>query len=104
MLVGLPAMALLGWFGFGSLVPFGIAVIGLIFGILLRRQIVDSFERLAWALPAALFAYGVALFIGDRLGLSKLAQISVITAVTVIAFNIQFWSLSDPEIVKTSDD
>jgi len=104
MLVGLPFMAVLGWFGIETIWPTVIAVLGLVLGWLFRKQIVDNFENLSWAMPATLFIYGIVLFVGERiLGLSREAQIIIITTTTVIVFNIQFWALSDPEIVNTEN-
>ena len=78
--------------------------IGLPLGWLLRRQIVDHFELLSWALPAAVITYGIVLFVGERiLGMPRELQLAVITTVTVVLFGIQFWSLSDPSIVRNED-
>lgn len=101
MLVGLPGMAALGWFALGTLIPLLIATVGLIAGYVLRKVMVDNFETLTWALPAALFAYGIVGFLGERLGLSRAGQLAIITAVTVIAFNVMFWCLSDPDFVNS---
>jgi len=108
MLVLLPFMVALGWLGLETIWPAVIAVLGLVLGWLLRKQIVDNFEYLSWAMPATLFIYGIVLFVGEKfLGLTRVAQVMIITATTVIVFGIQFWSLSDPEIINTeklSDD
>ena len=104
MLIGLLAMSIFGLFGFESWWPLVIAGVGLVVGFLLRRQIVDVFEWTAWALPAAGIIYGVLLFAGEQLGLSRAAQLMFITFTTVIVFNLQFWSLSDPAIVRTDDE
>lgn len=102
LILGLIGMPVFGYFGFSSVLPTVIVGAGLVLGWLLRRQTVEHFEWFAWSLPAALFSYGIILFLGEQLlGLSKLAQLVVITAVTVIVFNIQLWSLSDPSIVNT---
>lgn len=108
MLILLPFMVALGWFGLETIWPAVIAVLGIVLGWLLRKQIVDNFEYLSWAMPATLFIYGVVLFVGEKFfGLSRVAQVIIITTTTVIVFGIQFWSLSDPEIINTeklSDD
>src|SRR5215211_2585763 len=96
LLAGLPAMALFDYFAFSSLRAGLIAAAGLALGFLLGRRIpagVDHYPRL---LSALLFAYPIVLFVGGLLGLSRGAQLAVITAVTVIIFDLQFWSLSDP--------
>ena len=104
LIVGLIGMSVLGLVVLASPWPAIISVMGLLIGWLLRRQIVAVFEWTSWALPTALFVYGILLFIGDRLGLSREGQLLIITLTTVAVFDIQFWSLSDPSIVKVDDD
>ncbi len=101
LLVALVGIGVIAYFGADSLWPAVVAVVGLGLGWVLRKVIVDSFERLAAVLPAALFIYGVVLFAGEKFfGLSRAGQLIVIATVTVIVFEIQFWSLSDPSIVN----
>lgn len=101
LLVGLLGMSILGFVFFGSLSALTLALTGFGAGWLLRRVIVDNGERLLWALPTGLFVYGVVLFLGERvLGLPGEAQLLIITATTVIMFDIQFWLLSDPSFVN----
>lgn len=104
LVVGLVGTSILGFTLLETWWPTAIAVGGVILGFLLRRQIVDIFEWTAWALPTALFVYGILVFIGERLGLSREAQLILITLTTVITFDLQFWSLSDPSIIKLEDD
>jgi hypothetical protein len=104
LIVGLIGMAILGALGFNSWWPSVIVVIGLVFGVLLRRQIVDIFEWTTWALPAAGFIFGVLLFVGERIGISREMQLSIITLTTIVVFDLQFWSLSDPSIVRSEDE
>ena len=104
LLVGSIAMGLFGYLGFDQIWPAAIVAIGLPLGRLLRRQIVDHFELLSWALPAAVIIYGIVMFVGERiLGMPRELQLAVITSVTVVLFGIQFWSLSDPSIVKNEN-
>ena len=103
MLVGLIGMSVLGVFGFNSWWPTLIAVAGLVLGFVLKRQIVDTFEWTSWSLPIASVIYGVLLFIGERLGISREVQLMLITLTTVTVLDLQFWSLSDPSIVKIED-
>ena len=104
LLVGSIAMGLFGYLGFDQIWPAAIVAIGLPLGRLLRRQIVDHFELLSWALPAAVIIYGIVMFVGERiLGMPRELQLAVITTVTVVLFGIQFWSLSDPSIVKNEN-
>jgi hypothetical protein len=104
LLVGLVGLPLGGWLAFSSLWPATAVGVGLILGWLLRRKIVYLFDVLSWVLPAALSAYGVVLFIGERLGLSREGQLLIITVTTVIVFDLQFWWYSDPTIVANSQD
>ncbi len=100
--VGVSAIA---YFGFESVVPAMIVVVGLVAGWILRDAIVNHFDFLQWVLPGSLFIYGILLFVGERIiGISRTAQAIIIAAVLAIAFSIQFWSLSDPSIVKIPED
>jgi hypothetical protein len=101
LLVGLIGMSLLGWFALGSLRPVGISLAGLLVGWLLRRLILEHGESLTWALPVGLTVFGIVAFIGEKvLGMSREAQLMVITLTTVAVFNIQFWWLSDPRVIN----
>ena len=102
LLVGLVGLSAFGLIAFKGPWAAIIAVIGLVAGWLLRSLIVEWAESLFWAMPAALFVYGVVLFLGERvLDISREAQLLIITATTVLLFDVQFWSLSDPAIVNT---
>ena len=98
LLAGLPAMALFDYFAFSSLRAGLIAAAGLALGFLLRRRIPAGIDHYPPVLSALLFVYPIILFAGGLLGLGKSAQLAVITAVTVIIFDLQFWSLSDPSV------
>lgn len=104
LIVGLVALPLFGLLGFQSYWPAIVVAVGLVLGWLLRRWIVDRAEWFSWSMPAALFLYGVLLFLGEQLGLSRAAQVAFMALTTVIVFNIQFWSLSDPSIVRSDED
>ena len=105
MLIALVGVVLLGAIGLQSPWAAIIAIVGLGIGWLLRKTIVEFGESLFWALPAALFVYGIVLFVGERvLGLSREAQLLIITVTTVITFNLQFWILSDPSFVRTEQE
>lgn len=101
MLVGLAGMALLDFFAFASLTAAVIAAAGLLAGFLLRGLISRGVEFYARVLPAGLFVYSAVLFLGEQLGLDRSALLAIITATTVVVFNLQFWSLSDPAVVNT---
>ena len=79
-------------------------MVGLVVAWFLRREIVHHFDFLQWVLPGSLFVYGIMLFIGERvIGISRATQALVIATVLAITFSIQFWSLSEPEIVNIED-
>ena len=101
LLVGLFAMALLDYFALESYWAGVIAAAGLGLGFLLRRRIPDGFEHYPGIISKGLFVYPIILFVGGLLGLSKSAQLAVLTAVTAAIFDLQFWSLSDPSIVNS---
>ncbi|MEQ1762185.1 MAG: hypothetical protein ABL984_03460 [Pyrinomonadaceae bacterium] len=104
LLIAAVGIAAVAFFGFDSILPAVIVVVGLFAGWILRRQIVHHFDFLQWVLPGSLFVYGMVLFIGERvIGISRTTQALVIVVVSVITFGIQFWSLSDPEIVNIAD-
>ena len=105
LLVAAVGIAAVAFFGFDSVLPAFVVVIGLFAGWILRRQIVHHFDFLQWVLPGSLFVYGIVLFIGERMiGISRASQALVVVIVSVITFSIQFWSLSDPEIVLKAED
>lgn len=104
LLIATVVISALALFGFDTVVPSIVAVIGLFAGWLLRRDIVHHFDFLQWVLPGSLLVYGIVLFIGERaIGISRATQALVVVTVSVITFGIQFWSLSDPEIVKAEE-
>lgn len=104
LLLGLVGMSALGAFMFQSPWPAVVTVVGLALGWILRRRIVDSFDALTWAFPAALFVFSVVLFIGEQLGLSREGQLLITTLTTVFIFDLQFWWFSDPSIVRSDGD
>jgi hypothetical protein len=101
LLVGLIGQTLLGLFYLSSVIAGIIAMVGLVLGFLFRQQIAQGVEYYHRVVSVGLIAYGIILFLGDRLGLGKDAKLAIITATTVIIFDLQFWSLSDPSIVNT---
>ena len=44
--------------------------------------------------------YGVVLALGERFGLDRESQLLIITVTTVVLFDLQFWSLTDPSVVN----
>jgi hypothetical protein len=101
LLIGLLGMALLGLIAFASAWATLVAAIGLALGVLLRQEIARGAKYYSRAIPASLFVYGIVLFLGERLGLDPEARLLIITATTVVVFDLQFWSLSDPSVVNT---
>lgn len=100
LLIGLLGMALLDFFVFSGIGAGIIAVVGLALGFLFRRKIPEGAEHYPRAIYAGLFVYSIVLFLGDRLGLGNGAKLAIITATTVVIFDLQFWSLSDPSVVN----
>jgi hypothetical protein len=102
LLVGLLAMAVAGLLAFSSGMAALVVAAGLLLGWLLRRWIAQGVEYYRFVVPAGLAVYGVALFLGDRLGLDGHGKLLVITVTTVIVFNLKFWSLSDPGVINAT--
>ncbi|MBC7929112.1 MAG: hypothetical protein H7Z38_00930 [Rubrivivax sp.] len=100
LLIGLILMALFDFFAFSGIGAGLIAAIGLALGFFFRRKIVDGADYYPRAISIGLFVYGIVLFLGDRVGLGNSAKLAVITATTVIMFDLQFWSLSDPSVLN----
>ena len=102
LVAGLVGVSVMGVVFFGSPWALGISAVGLLAGWLLRDKIVEHGQSLTWVLPAALTVYGIVMFFGERvLGISRELQFIIIAAVTVIVFDIQFWWLSDPDVINT---
>ena len=105
LIAGLVGMSVMGVVFFGSPLPAVASLVGLMAGWLLRGQVVEHGESLTWALPAALTAYGILLFFGEKVfGISRELQLLIITVVTVIVFDIQFWWLSDSGVINAERD
>lgn len=100
LLVGLLAMTLFDYFGFGSLRASVIAAAGLLLGFLLRRPITKGVGYYPRVVTAGLFVYSAVLLLGDLLGIGRGVKLAIITATTVVIFNLQFWSLSDTSVVN----
>jgi len=100
LLVGLVGMTVFGFFSFSSILVGVIAIAGLILGFLLSRQIAKGAEYYPHVITIGLFIYSIVLFLGDRLGIENNVKLAIIAATTVIVFDLQFWSLSDPSIVN----
>lgn len=104
LFIGSIGVALADLFIFSSLGSALIAIIGLLFGALLRAKIVEGFEYLDRLRSGTLLVYPIIMFFGKQLGLSTSALLAIITLVTVIVFNLQFWALSDISIINTERD
>lgn len=100
LLVGLFGMGLFDYFGFSSIRAGLIAVVGLSLGFLFRRKIAEGIEYYGRAISVGLFIYSITLLLGDLIGLGHGAKLAIITATTVIIFDLQFWSLSDPSVIN----
>ncbi len=100
MLVGLVGMTLLGIFKFSSVLAGIITIIGLLIGFLLKDQIPKGIEYYPKITSVGLFIYGIVLLLGDWFKIGNYWKVIIITVTTVIIFNLQFWSLSDPAVVN----
>ncbi|HET6890378.1 MAG TPA: hypothetical protein VFH31_04695 [Pyrinomonadaceae bacterium] len=100
LLIGLCAISLFDYFGFSSIRAGVIALLGLSLGWLFRQMIVEGVEYYQQLVPAALIAYSIILFLGELLGVNRSTELAVIAATTVIVFDLQFWSMSDPSVVS----
>ena len=101
LLIGLCVLPVFDYLGFSSIRAAVIAIGGLTFGWLLRHVIAEGVEYYHGVLRVGLIVYSIVLLVGGFLGLSGSAQLAVITATTVIIFDLQFWSLSDPSVVNS---
>ena len=99
LLIGLLGMVILGFY-FSSYLPIIIAGVGLLLGFLLRNKIPDGAEYYPRIISVGLFIYGIVLFFGDRFGIENYLKLTIITATTVVIFNLQFWTLSNESIVN----
>jgi len=99
LLIGLFGMALLDYFAFSRIRAGLITIVGLALGFLLRRLIVKGVEYYRRGIYIGLFVYSVTLLLGDLVGLENSTKLAVITATTVVIFDLQFWSLSDTSVV-----
>ena len=105
LLIGLVGLSVFGVLGLQTPWPAVVTGVGLVIGWVLRATIVAHAERIFWVMPAALFIYGIVLFLGDRvLSMSGETQLLIITVTTVLLFDAQFWSLSEPDIVSTDSE
>ena len=100
LLVGLFGMGLFDYFALSSIRAGLIAIVGLALGFLFRRKIAKRVEHYPRAISAGLFVYSITLLLGDLIGLGNGAKLAVITATTVIIFDLQFWSLSDSSVMN----
>jgi hypothetical protein len=104
LLFGLFALSLFDYLGFSSIRAVVIAILGLSLGWLFRQMIVEAVDYYDGILRNGLIAYSITLFLAGLLDVDRSTQLAVITATTVIIFDLQFWSLSDPSIVNAEDD
>jgi hypothetical protein len=100
LLIASFAMSVMGAIWLASPWAAIIMIAGLALGWLFRRMIVDGAESLFRVVPAGVFIYGIVLTAGGWLGLSREAQLLIITTTSIVMFNLQFWALSDPSFVN----
>lgn len=104
LLFGLAAMSLMGIFMFGRFDAAVVAVAGVALGALARREIAQRAALLPKAVRAGLFVYAIVLFLGGQLGIDNALKLLVITLTTVVLFDLQFWSLSDPGVYRQAPE
>jgi hypothetical protein len=104
LLVGLCGVTLFDYFAFSSIRAGLIAIVGLALGWLFRWKIAQGVEYYRRAFSVGLFVYSVTLLLGDLVGLEHSTKLAVITATTVVIFDLQFWSLSDPSVINADRD
>ena len=104
LLVGLVGMSIFGYFVLSSILAGIICLVGLVLGFLLKKQIADGVEYYSRTITVGLFIYGIIGFLGDMLGIENNIKLAIITATTVIIFDLQFWSLSDPTVMNLERD
>ena len=100
LLAGLVGMTIFGYFALSSILAGIITLFGLILGFLLRKQIADKVQYYSRSITLGLFIYAIIGFLGDVFGIENSVKLAIITTTTVIIFNCQFWSLSDPTIMN----
>lgn len=103
LLMGALGMSIGGWVFLSSLVPAEIAISGFILGYILRRPIAARIEIIPAIVKTCLLIYGLVLLLSKRLGLDHITQLSIITATTILIFNLQFWSRSDPSVIPMTN-
>jgi hypothetical protein len=69
-----------------------------------RRRLSNYVGSLSSVIRIGLFTYAVVLFLGDSLGISNEWKLFIITITTALVFNLQFWSLSDPDVYRIPND
>ena len=98
LLIGLAGMGLLGLLAFSTAAAALLASVGLALGLLLRGVIARGVDYYPRVITAGLFVYGIVLSLGELIDLNREIQLLFIAATTVVMFNLQFWSLSDPSV------
>ncbi|HEY0079564.1 MAG TPA: hypothetical protein VGB73_13205 [Pyrinomonadaceae bacterium] len=104
LLVGLVGMGLFDYFAFSSIRAGLIAIVGLALGFLFRRKIAEGIEYYRRAISVGLFIYSITLLLGDLIGFGDGVKLAIITATTVVIFDLQFWSLSDSSVMNAERD
>lgn len=94
-------MMAMDYFALGSFVATIVVIIGLSLGVVLRNIIPVGVESYAKIIRIGLIVYPIVLFLGERFGLDGSAKLSIIAAVTVVIFDLQFWSMSDRSVINT---
>jgi hypothetical protein len=105
LLLALVALSAVGAVLLDSAFPATIAIGGLFLGWLLRRPIVTYMGNYADRLVFWVLAvYGVVIFLGKRMNWGHVTTLTIITAATVLVFNLRFWVASDLVWAFTRND
>ena len=102
--LGLIVLSVAGLVAFSSPWPAIAVATGWVLGFLFRKLIVRGFAYCSIVLRVGLIVYGIVIFVGDRIGLSLETKLLVITVTSVIVFNLQFWSVTDPSVGRFYSD
>jgi hypothetical protein len=98
LLIGAIGMSIGGWIFLSSVVPAEITVGCFTLGWILRKPIAARIESIPVVVKICLSIYALVLLGSKRLELDHITQLSIITGTTVLIFNLQFWSRSDPGV------
>lgn len=104
LVAGLIGFSLAGILVFGTFRELLVAIISVLIGFALRRQITDLMISTPRCIHGVLTVYFLVLIGCWITGQSLQTQLTVINLATAVVFNLQFWALSNPAIRKYEDE